>query len=42
MFLSGRNPRTMADYGQDLDDLAGFLGTADRRRGPGRESYLWM
>jgi integrase/recombinase XerC len=31
MFLSGRNPRTMAAYGKDLDDFARFLGAPDRR-----------
>jgi len=28
-FLSGRNPRTIAAYGADLDDFRRFLGTGD-------------
>jgi hypothetical protein len=31
MFLSGRNPRTMAAYGRELDDFARFVGATDRR-----------
>ena len=28
-FLSGRNPRTIAAYGADLDDFGRYLGAAD-------------
>jgi integrase/recombinase XerC len=30
-FLSGRNPRTLRAYGQDLDDFARFSGSFDRK-----------